>query len=143
MPYTREESLDFAKQYIEASRDASAQYDSRMFWLAGGAIGLSAAFLQSIVKNGIVAAWLLAAAWTFLIVGVLLVLISYQLAIRLYQSWILYWMCHVGDESDKARGHRVEALRLGHRTTCLNWAALAVILSGLALLCAFVFLNAK
>ena len=143
MAYTREESLAFAKQYIDASRDASAQYDSRMFWLAGGAIGLSAAFLQSIVKNGIVAPALLVAAWTSLIVGVLLLLISYQLAIRLYQLWILYWMSHVNDQPDKAGGHRRKARRLGRYTTWLNWAALIVILLGLGLLCAFVFLNAK
>lgn len=143
MAYKREECLEFAKQYIDASRDASAQYDSRMFWLAGGAIGLSAAFLQSIVKNGIVAPALLAAAWACLLAGVLLVLISYQLAIQLYQLWILFWMCHVNDEPDKAGQHRLKAQRLGRCTTRLNWAALVVILLGLVLLCAFVFLNAK
>lgn len=143
MAYKREECLDFARQYVDASRDASAQYDARMFWLAGGAIGLSAAFLQTIVKNGLVAPALLAAAWACLLVGVLLVLISFQLAIQLYQRWISYWMCHVNEETEEAGLHRLEALRLGRRTTQLNLAALVVILLGLVLLCAFVFFNAR
>jgi len=143
MPYKREECLEFAKQYVEASRDASAQYDSRMFWLAGGAIGLSAVFLQNVVKNGLVAPALLAAAWACLLAGVVLVLLSFQLAIQLYQRWISYWMCHADGQTEEAGQHRTEALRLSRRTNRLSWSAFIVILLGLVLLCAFVFLNAR
>jgi hypothetical protein len=140
MAYTRDECLEFAKQYVDASRDASSQFDARLFWLAGGAIGLSAVFVQR-VNGHLHYPWLLAVSWASLLFGVLMVVISFQLAIRVYQEWISYWMRQADGEADKAKEHRGDALRLAECTTGLNWAALAAIVLGLVFLCVFVPLN--
>lgn len=143
MPIQRNECLEFARQNIEASREAAKEYDSRMFWLAGGAIALSAAFVQRLLESRPTMALpaLLGLGWLLLLSGVVLVLQSFQIAGALYEQWINYWTCKMDTDIGDPDLCRAEALRIGKRAALLNRWSLRMILAGLAVLSAFVFMN--
>jgi hypothetical protein len=124
--------------YIEASRSAAQEFDSRVFWLAGGSIGLSLTFYQGLVTvSAVERPWLLFLGWLALIGAILVVMTSFQLSIRSCNDFAQYESA--GGEDGGLRDHGV---RLSERVVHLNWASLALLALGLLLVCAFFFGNA-
>lgn len=124
--------------YIEASRAAAQEFDSRVFWLAGGSIGLSLTIYQGLVKVSVVEwPWLLFVGWLALIGSVLVVMTSFQLSIRSCNEFAEYESG--GRKRAQLRDH---GIGLSNWVVRLNWASLALLALGLLLVCAFFLGNA-
>ena len=127
-----------ASQYVEASRSAAQEFDSRIFWLAGGSIGLSLTFYQGLVKvSSVEHPMVLFVGWLVLIAAILVVMISFQLSIRSCNAFAQYESCGREDASLRDFG-----ILLSERVVRLNWVSLTLLAFGLLLICAFFFGNA-
>jgi len=124
--------------YVEASRDQSREYDSRVFWLSGGAIALSGAFLQSLVaRDGGTALQgvpVLFCSWGLLITAIIVVMAGLQVSMQMCTRWVRFL-----ELSDPGSGDR--ALKLATVVNVLNYSALALVVLGIGGIGWFVSLN--
>lgn len=124
---------EIGSTFIDASREAAREFDSRIFWLAGGSIGLSLTFCQGLIKSGaVIRLPLLVWGWGALIASIAIVMTSFQLTIHQCNAFALY---EQGDRSSRDEYDRGQRYSLW--VTRFNWAALAATILGLALVCAF------
>jgi hypothetical protein len=123
-----------SKFYVEASRDQAKEFDSRVFWLAGGAIALSAALAQSSAQYGLQGLGWLATGWVALLIAIFVTMISMQVSIAMCSAWIRCLEYELVDQGERA-------MKLARWLNGLNWTSLGLALFGVALLGEFALLN--
>lgn len=127
-----------SKFYIEASREQAREYDSRVFWLSGGAIALSGAFLQTLLaRTGAIplqGVWILPSSWGVLIVAIIVVMLGLQVSMEMCSRWVRF--LEMADPKSAAR-----AVKLATVVNVLNYVALALVVLGIGGVGWFVCLN--
>lgn len=135
-PLHPEDRGTLLETYMRVSQELSAESDSRLFWLAGGAIALSGAFVPQI-HHALQVTYLLVAGWVVLLVGILVVLVNHQVAAweaNKMTHFILFAQTHTQKDEDAQR-RRLTAMAV------LNWVAIAVVFVGIALVLSFAVAN--
>jgi hypothetical protein len=127
-----------AGAYIEGSRDAAKEFDSRIFWLAGGSIALSLTFYQDLVKQSHVASpVVLFVGWVFLLLAIVVVMVSFQLSVMSCNAFTEF---ETGDRGNAQK--RDAGIRYAGWVTRLNWLALVSVVAGILAVLVFFLLNA-
>lgn len=132
--------------YLKASQEAAKEYDSRLFWLAGGAITLTFALANSMASSRVLVsfAWL---AWGIglFVLGLVMAMVSHQFTIRACHDWFEYVNLGAQQRTEEtAKGmdkRKSRATRLTVWITVLNYAALAAIVCGIACVSVFAIHN--
>ena len=123
--------------YIEGSREAAKEFDSRVFWLAGGSIALSLTFYQSLAQRTVVrAAGVLLLGWIALVVAIVAVMVSFQLSVLSCNAFTEYVTGAPGDSTKRDAG-----IGFARRVAQLNWVALVSVGLGILVVLVFFLLN--
>jgi hypothetical protein len=130
---------------MKASQDAAREYDSRLFWLAGGAITVTFALADSIAQSRalVSVAWLVAGICLF-VAGLTVTMVGHQLTIRQCNLWFEYLRMKPASptkDTTEMTTRREKATRLTRWLFPLNYAALAAVLGGIACVSVFVIEN--
>lgn len=136
---------DHRNRLLDGEQKLGESYDQYLLTLSGGAIGLSLAFLHDLVTPGAVRfAWMLATAWTLLVVTIFLVGAMMRVSQVGHERFrdILDEQCAKGGERYWARV-RAEHLKCPHPRAVgvLNWASLITFSVGVGLLLVFALCN--
>ena len=136
---------DGENPYLKASQDAAKEFNSRLFWLSGGAITLTFAFASGRASSHtlVLVAWLIAGV-SLLIGGLLAAMVSHQFTIRACNAWYEYQnVCESEKPDDVARATALTKTAKGSTdwVKILNWAALVAVASGVACVSVFLVYN--
>jgi len=129
----------------KASQDAAREFDSRVFWLAGGAITVTFALTESIARSHPLT-WLvlLSVGIGLFVAGLTVTMVGHQLTIRQCNLWVEYLRMKPDNptgDSDQMLEKREKATRLTRWLYPLNYVALATVLGGIACVSAFAIEN--
>jgi uncharacterized BrkB/YihY/UPF0761 family membrane protein len=113
---------------VSAYEGATQSFDKAIMTLAGGALGVSIAFIHDVAPKPI-HKWLLGVAWILFAVSLLLILISFLAS----QRAILDMMRQIDED--------VEKVARGKATDRLNWTAAGSFVVGVVFLVIFALYN--
>lgn len=135
----RMSSHDFQQRkgfYVQGQASQAQQVDKAILTLASGAFGVSLAFIRDIAGDDVRGVWLLATSWAALLASVASVLVSLRFGAD----------AHAFEDAELEKQRCDPTYQLaenvcGKRVRPLNWAALALLISGAVLLSLFALAN--
>lgn len=127
--------FELVRLYSSIGLEAAKDYDTRLFWLSGGAITLSAAGAQALRKTQSLAA---SCAFVFgvvlLLAAMAVVMVSFRMTAAAAGQWIRWHQN--GDETALASARRIMT-----RTEVLSIVSLSLVVLGLLSLVVFYVWN--
>jgi hypothetical protein len=122
---------EYRQWLVEAHHTASRDFDKAVMALAGGALGVSIAFVRDVAPHP-QHVWALGVSWTLFGLSLLLIFVSLLTS----QSALLHGIKRVDRPPE-------EAVRdvFGVLTTVLNWSAGGTFIAGVGFLVGFVLYN--
>jgi uncharacterized BrkB/YihY/UPF0761 family membrane protein len=115
------------KRLTDLHEKATDAFDRSVMTLAGGALGISLAFVHDVAPKPR-HVWVMGVSWLLFALSLLLILVSFLTSERAVVSMV--------DKYDRS-----EEIERGKWTDYLNWGAAAALIIGVVLLVIFAWLN--
>ena len=122
-------------EYAQGSQELQKEFESRLFWLAGGAVTLVVAGAPALRQKGpLLISPALVASVALLVLGLVGAMVGFRVSAIMFNKYAEYWHDH-----DTSKYKSAQAMQ--PCVTALDWGSFAAVVAGLCFAGVFYLVN--